>query len=97
MQSRKQGPMIALQPKHTQGILAMKDAARTPRRLLMGAGLLACSLVPMSFGTAAPPPPQSPAPDPQPSMATADTTSPAPSPLLPPGTTPMPLASDFNV
>lgn len=89
--------MIALQPKHTQGILAMKDAARTPRRLLMGAGLLACSLVPMSFGTAAPPPPQSPAPDPQPSMATADTTSPAPSPLLPPGTTPMPLASDFNV
>ena len=52
MQLRKQGHMITLQSQHTQGERPMKEAARTPRRLLMGAGLVAC-MVPMSIGTAA--------------------------------------------
>lgn len=88
--------MIALQPQHTQGILAMKDAARTPRRLFMGAGLLAC-LVPMSFGAAAPPEPREPSADVQHGPTTPAVLQAGPSPLLPPGTTPMPLASDFDV
>ncbi|MBJ6978632.1 beta-lactamase family protein [Luteimonas sp. MC1782] len=75
----------------------MKDAARTPRRLLLGAGLVAC-LTPMAVGTAAQtelrreasshvqsPPAQSRA-------VVADA-----SPLLPPGTKPMPLADGFDV
>ncbi|MBJ6983529.1 serine hydrolase domain-containing protein [Luteimonas sp. MC1750] len=75
----------------------MKDAARTPRRLLLGAGLVAC-LTPMAVGTAAQtelrreasshvqsPPAQSRA-------VAADA-----SPLLPPGTKPVPLADGFDV
>jgi beta-lactamase class C len=89
--------MITPQSQHTQGIRPMKDAARTPRRLLLGAGLVAC-LTPMAVGTAAqtelrrepsshvqPPPAQSGA-------VVADA-----SPLLPPGTKPMPLAEGFDV
>ena len=89
--------MIALQSQHTQGIRPMKDAARTPRRLLMGAGLLAC-FVPVSIGTAAQSELRWQTPADMPSAATAPAVVQAgPSPLLPPGTTPMPLAQDFDV
>ena len=95
MQLRKQGHMIALQSQHTQGIRPMKEAARTPRRLLMGAGLVAC-MVPMSIGTAAQSELGWPAADTvastAPEAAPQDT-----SPLLPPGTRPLPLATGFDV
>jgi len=87
--------MITPQSQHTQGIRPMKDAARTPRRLLLGAGLLAC-LTPMAVGTAAQPELR-----PQTSDLPAPVSSPAPdtggSPLLPPGTPTMPLAEGFDV
>ncbi len=97
MQLRKQGHMIALQSQHTQGIRPMKDAARTPRRLLMGAGLLAC-LVPASVGTAA----QSDLRWQSSRDATSTPAAPVPlkagpSPLLPAGARPMPLAGNFDV
>lgn len=89
--------MITPQSQHTQGIRPMKDAARTPRRLLLGAGLVAC-LTPMAVGTAAQTEPgrepsshvqSAPA---RPSAVVADA-----SPLLPPGTRPVPLADGFDV
>lgn len=88
--------MITPQSQHTQGIRPMKDAARTPRRLLLGAGLFAC-LTPMAVGTAAQSELRWQASE---QVATAQaTTSTAPdvSPLLPPGTRPMPLAEGFDV
>ncbi|WP_132986460.1 serine hydrolase domain-containing protein [Luteimonas terricola] len=75
----------------------MKEAARTPRRLLLAAGLFAC-LTPMAVGTAA----QSelawqPSTDVQVKAAPAVPVVAGPAPMLPPGTTPMPLATDFDV
>src|SRR5690606_22584986 len=54
MQLRKQGHIITPQSQHTQGKRPMKDAARTPHRLLLAAGLFAC-LAPTAAGTAAQP------------------------------------------
>lgn len=73
----------------------MKDAARTPRRLLMGAGLFAC-LVPMAIGTAAQTDMQWPAPLDAADETAAGVRDEVP-PMLPPGTTAMPLASGFDV
>ena len=89
--------MITPQSQHTQGIRPMKDAARTPRRLLLGAGLFAC-LTPMAVGTAA----QSelrwePSADVEAPPATASAATTGASPLLAPGTKPMPLAEGFDV
>ena len=94
--------MITPQSQHTQGIRPMKDAARMPRRLLLGAGLFAC-LTPMAVGTAA----QSVQPElrwqpsdqaaTRPAQAGTAAVDTATSPLLPPGTRPMPLAEGFDV
>lgn len=97
MQMRNRGHMITPQSQHTQGKRPMKDAARTPRRLLLAAGLFAC-LTPMAVGTAAqaelqwqPPADTQAAPTTSSTPVTGGT-----SPLLPPGTTSMPLASGFD-
>ena len=91
--------MITPQSQHTQGIRPMKDAARTPRRLLLGAGLFAC-LTPMAVGTAAQSELRSPVPARAEASSTPATAAAADvdtSPLLPPGTRPMPLAESFDV
>jgi len=97
MQLRKQGHIITPQSQHTQGKRPMKDAARTPHRLLLAAGLFAC-LAPTAAGTAAQSGPQwQPAADAGATTAQARPTPADQSPMLPPGTRPMPLASDFEV
>lgn len=72
----------------------MKGTARTPRRLVLGMGLSAC-LMPLGVGTAAQPAPQPPT-TPMSEVPVGPVVG-GPSPLLPPGSTPMPLAGGFDV
>src|SRR5690554_3764734 len=97
MQMRIQGHMITPQSQHTQGERPMKEAARTPRRLFLAAGLFTC-LTPMAVGTTA----QSdlawqPSLDVQAESVPAGPVVAGPSPMLPAGAAAMPLARDFDV
>lgn len=75
----------------------MKEAARTPRRLLLATGLAAC-LAPLAAGTTTGADLRwQPAADAQATPAQSQPASAGPSPLLPPGARPMPLARDFDV
>src|SRR5690606_14572965 len=97
MPCRNQGQTTTPPSHPPHGTRPMKDAARTPHRLLLAAGLFAC-LAPTAAGTAAQSGPQwQPAADAGATTAQVRPTPADQSPMLPPGTRPMPLASDFEV